>query len=425
MDRLILAAALFVITYIFMIKFVNHRPLVVGISALVFIILNIVPLNTVWGAIDFNVLLMIGGTMMLVSLFSESLMPTRLADLIINKVKDIRLIILFLSMFAGFVSAFIDNVATVLMIAPVAMSLAKKLNISPVKMIIAISISSNLQGAATLVGDTSSILLGSALNMTFFDFFVYNGHMGMFWIVQISALIASIVIYFQTKDMRGKVDAIEVTKVKDMMPTYLVILMIVLLIFASFIPQDQKIDILNGLICVCVAIFGVIYHLIRHKDSSIIKTVASEIDFNTLGLLAGLFIIISGIENAGVIDEIAKLFIKLADKPFLLYTALVWGSVLISAFVDNIPYVATMLPVLSVISTHVPFDMTVFYFGLLSGATLGGNITPIGASANIASLGILKEAGYTVENKDFMKMSVPFTLTAVLVGYILVWFIYR
>lgn len=425
MDRLILAAALFVITYIFMIKFVNHRPLVVGISALVFIILKIVPLNTVWGAIDFNVLLMIGGTMMLVSLFSESLMPTRLADLIINKVKDIRLIILFLSMFAGFVSAFIDNVATVLMIAPVAMSLAKKLNISPVKMIIAISISSNLQGAATLVGDTSSILLGSALNMTFFDFFVYNGHMGMFWIVQISALIASAIIYFQTKDMRGKVDAIEVTKVKDMMPTYLVILMIVLLIFASFIPQDQKIDILNGLICVCVAIFGVIYHLIRHKDSSIIKTVASEIDFNTLGLLAGLFIIISGIENAGVIDEIAKLFIKLADKPFLLYTALVWGSVLISAFVDNIPYVATMLPVLSVISTHVPFDMTVFYFGLLSGATLGGNITPIGASANIASLGILREAGYTVENKDFMKMSVPFTLTAVLVGYILVWFIYR
>ena len=425
MDRLILAAALFVITYIFMIKFVNHRPLVVGISALVFIILNIVPLNTVWGAIDFNVLLMIGGTMMLVSLFSESLMPTRLADLIINKVKDIRLIILFLSMFAGFVSAFIDNVATVIMIAPVAMSLAKKLNISPVKMIIAISISSNLQGAATLVGDTSSILLGSALNMTFFDFFVYNGHMGMFWIVQISALIASAIIYFQTKDMRGKVDAIEVTKVKDMMPTYLVILMIVLLIFASFIPQDQKIDILNGLICVCVAIFGVIYHLIRHKDSSIIKTVASEIDFNTLGLLAGLFIIISGIENAGVIDEIAKLFIKLADKPFLLYTALVWGSVLISAFVDNIPYVATMLPVLSVISTHVPFDMTVFYFGLLSGATLGGNITPIGASANIASLGILKEAGYTVENKDFMKMSVPFTLTAVLAGYILVWFIYR
>lgn len=180
MDNLVIASVLFLLTYIFMIKFVNHRPIVVGISALIFIVLNIVPIKSVLGVIDYNVLLMIAGTMGLVSLFSDSLMPTKLADLIINKFKDIRLIIIVLSLFAGVVSAFIDNVATVLMIAPVAISLSKKLNISPVKMIIAISIASNLQGAATLVGDTSSILLGSALNMTFFDFFVYNGKMGMF-----------------------------------------------------------------------------------------------------------------------------------------------------------------------------------------------------------------------------------------------------
>ncbi len=402
MDNLIVASVLFLLTYIFMIKFVNHRPIVVGISALIFIILNIVPIKTVFSVIDFNVLLMIAGTMGLVSLFSDSLMPTKLADLIINSFKDIRLIIIVLSLFAGVVSAFIDNVATVLMIAPVAISLSKKLNISPVKMIIAISIASNLQGAATLVGDTSSILLGSALNMTFFDFF-----------------------YLAVRKLKGKVDKIEVTKVKDMVPTYLLIAMLALLIVASFIPAEKKISILNGLICVSLAIVGVLYYLIRYKSTSILKTVIAEIDYNTLALLAGLFIIISGIENAGVIDEVAKLFIKLSDKPFLLYTALVWGSVLISAFVDNIPYIATMLPVLSVISTHVPFDMTVFYFGLLSGATLGGNITPIGASANIASLGILRENGYTVSNKEFMKMSVPFTLSAVFVGYVLVWFIYK
>ena len=138
MDNLIVASVLFLLTYIFMIKFVNHRPIVVGISALIFIILNIVPIKTVFSVIDFNVLLMIAGTMGLVSLFSDSLMPTKLADLIINSFKDIRLIIIVLSLFAGVVSAFIDNVATVLMIAPVAISLSKKLNISPVKMIIAI-----------------------------------------------------------------------------------------------------------------------------------------------------------------------------------------------------------------------------------------------------------------------------------------------
>lgn len=425
MDKLVIASVLFILTYIFMIKFVNHRPLVVGISALIFIVLNIVPIKSVLSVIDYNVLLMIAGTMGLVSLFSESLMPTRLADLIINRFKDIRLIIIVLSLFAGVVSAFIDNVATVLMIAPVAISLAKKLNISPVKMIIAISISSNLQGAATLVGDTSSILLGSALDMTFFDFFVYNGKMGMFFIVQISALISTICIYLAVRNLKGKVDKIEVTKVKDMVPTYLLIAMLVLLIAASFIPSDKKIPILNGLICVSLALVGIIYYLLKYKDKAVIKRVISEIDYNTLLLLAGLFIIISGIENAGVIDEVAKLFVKLSDKPFLLYTAIVWGSVLISAFVDNIPYIATMLPVLSVISAQVPFDMTVFYFGLLSGATLGGNITPIGASANIASLGILRENGHAVSNKEFMQMSVPFTLTAVFVGYILVWFIYK
>ena len=425
MDNLIVASVLFLLTYILMIKFVNHRPIVVGISALIFIILNIVPIKTVFSVIDFNVLLMIAGTMGLVSLFSDSLMPTKLADLIINSFKDIRLIIIVLSLFAGVVSAFIDNVATVLMIAPVAISLSKKLNISPVKMIIAISIASNLQGAATLVGDTSSILLGSALNMTFFDFFVYNGKIGMFFIVQISAIVSTLFIYLAVRKLKGKVDKIEVTKVKDMVPTYLLITMLILLIVASFIPAEKKISILNGLICVSLAIVGVIYYLIRYKSTAILKTVIAEIDYNTLALLAGLFIIISGIENAGVIDEVAKLFIKLSDKPFLLYTALVWGSVLISAFVDNIPYIATMLPVLSVISTHVPFDMPVFYFGLLSGATLGGNITPIGASANIASLGILRENGYTVSNKEFMKMSVPFTLSAVFVGYVLVWLIYK
>ena len=423
MDNLIVASVLFLLTYIFMIKFVNPRPIVVGISALIFIILNIVPIKTVFSVIDFNVLLMIAGTMGLVSLFSDSLMPTKLADLIINSF--IRLIIIVLSLFAGVVSAFIDNVATVLMIAPVAISLSKKLNISPVKMIIAISIASNLQGAATLVGDTSSILLGSALNMTFFDFFVYNGKIGMFFIVQISAIVSTLFIYLAVRKLKGKVDKIEVTKVKDMVPTYLLLTMLILLIVASFIPAEKKISILNGLICVSLAIVGVLYYLIRYKSTAILKTVIAEIDYNTLALLAGLFIIISGIENAGVIDEVAKLFIKLSDKPFLLYTALVWGSVLISAFVDNIPYIATMLPVLSVISTHVPFDMTVFYFGLLSGATLGGNITPIGASANIASLGILRENGYTVSNKEFMKMSVPFTLSAVFVGYVLVWFIYK
>ncbi|MBQ7464123.1 MAG: arsenic transporter, partial [Lachnospiraceae bacterium] len=110
---------------------------------------------------------------------------------------------------------------------------------------------------------------------------------------------------------------------------------------------------------------------------------------------------------------------------FLLYTILVWASVLISAFVDNIPYVATMLPVVRSISMSMGLSPFLLYFGLLTGATLGGNLTPVGASANIAAIGILKKEGCEVSFKDFAKIGIPFTLTAVFVGYVFVWFVWK
>jgi len=112
------------------------------------------------------------------------------------------------------------------------------------------------------------------------------------------------------------------------------------------------------------------------------------------------------------------------DNLFVIFTLIVWASVAISAVIDNIPYVATMLPVVTSIAASMGIDPTILYFGLLVGATLGGNITPIGASANIAGLGILRKEGHEVSAKDFMKISVPFTLTAVITGYILIWLIW-
>ena len=135
-----------------------------------------------------------------------------------------------------------------------------------------------------------------------------------------------------------------------------------------------------------------------------------------------MFIIIAGITSAGVIDVIAELFYNIAgDNPFVLYTLIVFISVALSAFIDNIPYVTTMLPVVSSLAAMMGVEPLVFYFGLLIGATLGGNLTPIGASANITAIGILRKNGYDVKNSDFLKIGVPFTLTAVLVGYLFIW----
>ena len=127
----------------------------------------------------------------------------------------------------------------------------------------------------------------------------------------------------------------------------------------------------------------------------------------------------------GVIDAAAQLLAKLGNgNVFILYTVIVRASVFLSAYIDNIPYVATMLPVITGLAGTLGIDPTLLYYGLISGATLGGNCTPIGASANIAGIGILRRAGYEVKTKDFIRIGIPFTLGAVIPAYIYLWVIY-
>ncbi len=425
---MILAIILFVVTYALLLIFPKYRAYIALGSAVIFVATGILPMQKLLPSVDWNVLMMIGGTMGIVSLFIASKMPSLLADLIIKKMPDVRWAIISLSLFSGLISAFVDNVATVLMVAPVAITICKKLNISPVKSIIAIAISSNLQGAATLVGDTTSILLGGYAGLNFLDFFVFRGKMGLFWVVQISAIIATLVLVWIFRKDNQKISIEEKTEVKDYVPTILLGGMIVLLIVASFIPYKLRIgtkDITNGTICVGLFVIGLIYAVIRSKKIAVIKDSIKDIDFFTLALLGGLFIVIAGISEAGVIDKISNFFVKVSNNNvFVIYTILVWASVLLSAFIDNIPYVATMLPVTQGIAAIMGINPIILYFGLLSSATLGGNLTPIGASANITALGILRKNGHEVKALDFMKISVPFTLAAVTVGYVLIWLIW-
>ena len=418
------ALILFALTYVLMLTFSKYRPYIALGSALVFIISGMLPLKNVFGAIDFNVILMIAGTMGLVALFIESQMPSLLADLIMEKVPNVMWAAVAMSLFSGFISAFVDNVATVLMVAPVALAICKKLNTNPVPFIIGIAVSSNLQGAATLVGDTTAIMLGSALDMSFIDFFWYKGAPGMFFAVELGAVLSAIILAFIFRKEKGAIPKAESrTKVTDLVPTVLLTGTIVLLILASFIPN--KPGITNGLICCVLLVIGLVYNLVKKKAVSAVTAPLKEIDFETIGLLLGLFLMIGGISEQGVIDAAAGLLAKTGGgNIFVLYTVIVWASVLISAFIDNIPYVATMIPVIAGLAGKLGVDPTVLYFGLLSGATLGGNITPIGASANIAGIGILRKEGYTVKNSDFFKIGIPFTLAAIIPAYIYLWIFY-
>lgn len=420
---MILALALFIVMYIFLLALPEKRPYIALIAAGIFILLGILPLGNIIGAVDWNIILMLAGTMMVVQLFIESQMPALMAEGLLKAVPNIQWAVVVLSIFAGVISAFVDNVATVLMVAPVGLAVSKKLKTNPIPVIIAIAVSSNLQGAATLVGDTTSILLGGYANMSFNDFFVFMGKPGIALSVEIGAAMTIPVLLFLFRKSKEPVHAEITTKVTDYIPSLLMIGVIVTLIIAS--QFENKLQLTNGLICMGYAVIGIIYRAIHEKSCDVVKRAIQAIDFNTLLLLIGLFMVIAGITEAGVIDAIADLFVKLGGSSvFVMYTMIVFVSVFISAFVDNIPYVATMLPVVQGIATSMGVEPYVLYFGLLIGATLGGNLTPVGASANIAAIGILNKEGYKVSSKDFFRIGIPFTLIAVFSGYIVTWLIW-
>lgn len=418
------AIILFVAMYVVMIVRPKWRTLAALITGAIFLVTGILPVRSVFNEIDWNVILMIAGTMVVVDYFIESKMPNRIADILLDKADNVMWVTIYMSLFAGVISAFIDNVATVLMVAPVGLAVCRKLKISPVGMLISIAVSSNLQGAATLVGDTTSIMLGAYARMDFTSFFFMKGRPGIFWAVELGALATIPVLMLLFRKQKEPVHADEMTKVSDFVPSFMLLSVVAALITASFIPG--KPDITNGLICCCMAGVSILYDLIRTKKTKGLVRALKGIDFSTIYLLIGLFTVIGGIKAVGIIDDVAAAISRIGGSSlFLLYTVVVFGSVAISAFIDNIPYVATMLPVMQGVSTMLGIEPYLLYFGLLTGATLGGNLTPVGASANITVIGILEKNGERVSFSDFARIGAPLTLTAVLAGYLFIWVVWH
>ncbi len=419
---MVLALILFGVMYVLLLVFTEKRWIVAVSAAVVFLILGFLPLSKVLPSINWNVLMMLTGTMAIVEMFVDSKMPSRMAEGLLKMVPNVQWAIVMLSVFSGVISAFVDNVATVLMVAPVGLAVAKQMKTNPVPVIIAIAVSSNLQGAATLVGDTTSILLAGHAGMSFNDFMWFKGRPGIIFSVEIGAVLTVPVMLWLFRREKGKVVADTKTKVTDYVPTVLMVMTVVLLIIASQFPDRPETT--NGMICCGLALIGLIYSLYR-KGKSALKDTAEGIDYQTLLLLSGLFIVIEGLEEVGVIEAVAEAFVKVGGGSKLtMYLLVVGVSVVLSAFIDNIPYVATMLPVMGNIAHLMNVEPYLFFFGLLIGATLGGNITPVGASANIAGIGILQKEGYKVANKDFFRIGIPFTLIAVVSGALLNWIIW-
>ncbi len=414
----IVAIAVFLLAYILFVVFPERRTIVAIAGAGLLIILQAVTLKEAFWAINWNVMGIFVGTLIIADIFMESRMPAYLAEKIVNRSPSTLWSILWICIMTSFISAFVENVATVLIMAPIALALARKLKINPTVILISIAICSNLQGTATLIGDPPSMLLGGFAKMNFMDFFFYKGKPSIFFAVQAGALVSFVVLYFVFRKHREKVTIVAVEKVRSWVPTIILVSLIFSLAGSSFL--DTGFSYLAGIICVVFGTVALLWEKLVNQRS--ILHGLKKLDWETTFFLMGIFIIVGSVTATGWIEK-ASVYLSgiIGTNIFAGYTLIVLGSMVLSAFIDNVPFLVAMLPVAISISQKIGVDPSLFLFGLLIGTSLGGNITPIGASANIVACGLLKKEGYKVSFWDFMKIGLPFTIASVGAGYIFIW----
>ncbi len=412
--------SVFIVTYALLMFKKGHPFLVLSAAVAALLLSGAVSFKEAILSINYNVLGVFLGTMVLSGLFILSGVPAYLATKLVDRTKTVGMALLSVCILASFISSFVENVATVLIVAPIAFEVARKLKANPVPFLIGIAVSSNLQGCATMIGDSPSIILALSSGMNFVDFFWMKGKPGITFAVELGAVASFCVLYLLFRKYKEPVIRIEKAKVKTWFPTVLLGLMILTLALSSFIKNKPAYTI--AAICAAYGVIGLVWHELKHRESvSLVK----NLDWHTFFFLIGIFILVGSLTYKGVIDDIAAYIIKYTNgNKFLAYTIIVWLSVLLSAFIDNIPYTVAMIPVAKLVAGSLGIGPEPLLFGLLIGTSLGGNITPIGASANIVACGLLKKEGYNVNFRDFAKIGLPFTLAAVTTAYLFIWFVW-
>ncbi|KAF3362857.1 putative arsenical pump membrane protein [Chlamydiales bacterium STE3] len=413
---------LFFVAYLGFVIFPNKKTWIALGGVLLLIACQILTPLMVFQEIHWNVLGLFFGTLILAELFLLSRVPACLAEWLIDRSSTIRMALVNVFLLTSILSMFVENVAVVLLIAPVILSVCDKLYISPVKPVILLAIFSNLQGTATLIGDPPSMILGSYMKMSFKDFFFYQGRLSIFFVVQAGMLSALALSFWLLREHKQAVQMIRVEKVKSWVPTILLALLIVILAFGSSWDRDSV--WLAGTTALSLGLFGLIW-LSFGPQWLPVRDLLKILDWDTTLFLASLFVLVGAIRIAGWMDFLAQWTVKnVPNELSVIFIFLVAISVIISAFVDNVPYLIAMIPVVQQIADATSFPLPLLVFGLLVGSCLGGNITPIGASANIVAVSLLNKNRYTISFADFTRIGMALTLFAVVPAALVLWLIW-
>ncbi len=375
------------------------------------------------GVINWNILMIYLGSMLIAALFIYSKVPARIAATIIGKTPNTGLAMVLILAMAGIVSIFVENVATVLVIAPIAIAICKKLDRNPTMFMIGLAVMSNLEGTATLVGDPPSMIFAGFAKYTFNDFFVHDGKLSIFFIIQVGLLVGCILFYFIfSRNGKNKIE-VEKEEVVSWLPLVLLVLMILGLAVMSFIKI--RFQYANGIYVLGLGLFGLIWYIIKEKSLKSAGKLIKDLDWETIFFLIGIFIVVAAIESVGLLNDLANLLYSLTNgSKFIGFLLILLVSIVISGFVDNVPYIMAMLPVAQSMAVSMGINPELYLFALLVGSCLGGNLTPFGASANVVAMGIVKKEGYPMNFGKWIKIGVPFTLLTTVSAAAVLWLLW-
>jgi Na+/H+ antiporter NhaD/arsenite permease-like protein len=432
--RQIIVLTLFLACYVYLCVGRRFKSAVVWAGAFAFLAVGFITPRAALASLNWNVLGTFAGTFVVAQLFAGSGVPLLLARGLVARSHSVGMAIVLVCLLGGFVSAWVDNVATLLIVAPVAFVMAEHLGADPAPFLIGVAVSSNLQGSATLIGDAPSMILAGYSDMGFNDFFWMLGRPGLFFAVQVGALASAIVLLSLFRRYRQDPGTLPPARVTGWVPTILLgaIILVLAVLNILRVPFAYK----NGVTCLVASTAGLAWYYARRGRREGIRGAWRHLlgklpgfPWDTLLLLAGLFVLVGTLSEVGLIDAIAQgIHALTGGSLFLTFLALVWISVILSGFIDNIPYVTALVPVVLSLGAAMELSRTqvdLLLFGLLIGATVGGNLTPIGASANVVAMGMLERRGHRVQFGRFMRIGVPFTVVATLAATAFVWLFWR
>jgi Na+/H+ antiporter NhaD/arsenite permease-like protein len=362
--------------------------------------------------VNWDVLAIYWGYGMLAIVFRESKVPAWIGSWVLAKVKKEKQALLFLCVLAMLLSSFMANAVVVIMLAPLAIEIATRLKTSLFLYLIALAVSSNVVTTVTMIADPPAIILATTTGMDFLDFYWFQGKMSLGTLSIIGILVAISALLLQFRKLNKQVSITQEEIRVSLSP----LILFISSIFALALIPWNHLGVWNhpGLVGLVLGISSLVV------AKSYARGMMKEFDWNTIVFLIGIFIVVATVDNIGLLkDFTAWLGNTGISSPTIYLAIFVWISVMLSSFIDNVPFTVLMLPVCAGVAQTLGISPYPFYFGMLVGTGIGGNLTPVGATANVLACGMLEKRGYKVQFSKYLGIAMPFSISAVLVIHIL------